>query len=205
MNKNLLIFSLFTCIFSFGQTFSKISNVIEIESKLNEKLKSVSSISCRFIETINSSMYNSPKKNEGKIYYKEINKIRWEYLSPKKEIILINDDHIKIKRNDKIIQTKPNIRTFKKLQLLIIELLNGDFIKKKNYVKIYYENKLFYKIRITNDKLSKYISYIEILFNKKNLQTNNIKIIQTNNDQIEYRLSTIIINKGISNANFTKF
>ncbi|MBB77566.1 MAG: hypothetical protein CL844_01030 [Crocinitomicaceae bacterium] len=205
MNKSLLIFYLFTSIFSFGQTFSKISNVTKIESKLNEKLKSFSSISCRFIETINSSMYNSPKKNEGKIYYKKINKIRWEYLSPKKEIILIDGEKIKIKRNNKIIKTKPNIRMFKKMQFLIIELLNGDFINNKNYIKNYYENKLFYKISITSNRLSKYISSIEILFNKKNLQPNSIKIIQTNTDQIEYRLSTIIINKEISNAKFTKF
>ena len=87
MTKYIFTALLFVASLSFGQSYSRISNTSAVKSKINAKAKSTTSISANFSEEVHSSMFNSSKKASGKLNYKQSDKIRWEHISPKKQII----------------------------------------------------------------------------------------------------------------------
>uniref|UniRef100_UPI00404B53D1 LolA family protein n=1 Tax=Fluviicola sp. TaxID=1917219 RepID=UPI00404B53D1 len=90
MRRFILFILLIVANTTFGQSFTKISNSSTCKAKINAKAKETKSISADFEEVMYSSMFKTPKKAKGKLLYKDPSKIRWEHISPKKQIILID-------------------------------------------------------------------------------------------------------------------
>lgn len=200
---------LFIIVTSFvqSQTFSKIGNATDCKAKINEKARSTKTIEANFSETVYSSMFNSPKKASGELFYKKDNKIRWEHLSPKKQIILINGSEAKFQENGKEVSNPSANRVVKKIQGLMVQLFNGDFLNEKEFSIAYYESSKQYKLILKpkSSRMSKYISKIELLFSKSSLYLDEITLIETEEDKINYSFSQVKTNSTIADSKFTQF
>lgn len=207
MTKYIFTVLLFVASLSFGQSYSKVSNTSVVKSKINAKAKSTKSISANFSEEVHSSMFNSAKKASGKLNYKQSDKIRWEHISPKKQTILINGSKVQMKEDGKIVDNVATNRIVKKVQSLMMQLFNGDFLNEKEFTIGYYENQSNYKLVLKpkSSRMSKYISSIEMVFNKKNLELSQMNMIETEDDFVEYKFTSVIMNKPISDTKFTQF
>ncbi len=86
----LIIFSFFLSLHSFTQTYKKVEKVAQCKKSIQDKQKAMKSLTADFKETVYSSMFETPQKGSGKLYYKQSQKIRWEKTEPKKSVILIN-------------------------------------------------------------------------------------------------------------------
>ena len=189
------------------QSYSKVTDVVKCKQLINTKAKSTVSISGSFTEEIHSSMFNSVKKATGKIRYKKSNKIRWEHVSPKKQIILIDGKNVRMKENGKEVTNSASNRIVKKVQGLMLQLFNGDFLNEKEFSITYFENSKNYKLILKpkSSRMSKYISAIEMIFGKSNIALNQLTLKETEEDKILYSFTSILFNKEISNNTFTKF
>lgn len=207
MIKYLFILTLLASSFAFGQSFTKVSNTASVKSKINAKAKSTTSISADFTEEVYSSMFNSAKKATGELNYKQSNKIRWEHISPKKQTILINGSKVQMKENGKIVDNVASNRIVKKVQGMMMQLFNGDFLNEKEFTIGYYESSSQYKLVLKpkSSRMSKYISSIEMIFNKKNLELSQMNMIETEDDRVEYKFTSVIMNKAIADTKFTQF
>jgi outer membrane lipoprotein-sorting protein len=207
MIKYLFILTLLASSFAFGQSFTKVSNTASVKSKINAKAKSTTSISADFTEEVYSSMFNSAKKATGELNYKQSNKIRWEHISPKKQTILINGSKVQMKENGKIVDNVASNRIVKKVQGMMMQLFNGDFLNEKEFTIGYYESSSQYKLVLKpkSSRMSKYISSIEMIFNKKNLELSQMNMIETEDDRVEYKFTSVVMNKAIADTKFTQF
>ena len=207
MHKFLIPFFLLIVISVSGQTYTKIGNPATCKSKINEKTKATKAIEANFSETVFSSMFNTPKKASGELTYKKADKIRWEHTSPKKQIILINGSSARFQENGKEVTNPTANRVVKKIQGLMTQMFSGDFLNEKEFSITYFESSKHYKLVLKpkSSRMSKYISTIELLFSKTTLLLDEMTMIETEEDKINYAFSQIKTNTTISDTKFTKF
>ena len=189
------------------QSYSKVKDVTKCKQLINTKAKKTSSISGDFTEVIHSSMFNSEKKATGRMSYKREDKIRWEHISPKKQIILIDGKKMRMMENKKEITNSTSNRIVKKVQGLMLQLFNGDFLNEKEFTINYFENSKNYKLILKpkSSRMSKYISSIEMIFNKTDIALKQLTLKETEDDKIVYQFNNILFNKANSNTTFTQF
>jgi len=207
MHRIILFILLISTITTFGQSFTKISNSASCKSKINAKAKETKSISADFEEIMYSSMFKTPKKAKGKLLYKDPSKIRWEHISPKKQIILIDGAKARFQENGEEVTNPTANKVVKKIQGLMVQLFSGDFLNEKEFSVSYYESSSQYKLILKpkSSRMSRYISSIELLFSKKTALLDETTMIETADDKLVYSFSNTQTNGSISDTKFTQF
>jgi len=207
MPKFLLPLFLFFVVAVSGQTYTKIGNPASCKAKINEKAKATKSIEANFNETVYSSMFNTPKKAVGELTYKKADKIRWEHISPKKQIILINGSTARFQENGKEVSNPTANRVVKKIQGLMVQMFSGNFLNEKEFSISYFESAKQYKLVLKpkSSRMSKYIASIELLFSKTTLLLDEMTMIETEADKVNYVFSQVKTNTTISDTKFTQF
>lgn len=207
MLRLLPIFLCLVTLNAFSQTFTKVKNPSVCKNAINVKAKNTTSITANFDELMYSSMYNQPKKASGKLNYKKSNKIRWEHITPKKQIVLIDGTKVRLFEDGKEVKNATSNQVIKKVQSLMMQLFSGDFLNEKEFSVSYYESSTQYKLILKpkNSRMAKYISEVEMYFDKKSLQLAKMTMLETDADKVEYSFSSVTLNSSIPDSNFTKF
>ncbi len=200
---------LFICV-AFGasaQSFTKVENKNAVKNKINSKAKSTSSIAANFKEVLYSSMFNMPKKGSGILRFKKDDKIRWEHKTPKKEIVLISGSKVRLYQDGKEVKSVTSNQVVKRVQSLMVQLFNGDFLNEKEFTVGYYQNTNTYKLYLKpkNARLARYIKTIEMYFGKKTLTLDKMVMVEKNSDKVVYSFSSVKLNGQIPDSNFTQF
>lgn len=206
--RNLLFVFFFFCVTTLqAQSFQPVKNTGQCKSKIEQKAQSTQAISANFEEQVYSSMYTKPKAGAGKLKYKKSNKIRWEHSSPGKQIVLINGSKVRLYENGKENKNAASSQVIKKVQSLMVNLFSGEFLNEKEFSISYFENTAEYKLILKpkSSRMSKYISKVEMYFDKKALTLNKMILLETEEDRIEYTFSSVVLNGQISESSFTQF
>ena len=93
------------------------------------------------------------------------------------------------------------------MQSLMLGLLSHEFLNQKDFSIVYYESKTQYKLVLKPKKsmVRKYISAIELVFNKSNLALNNIRMLESEQDYVTYKFTSVVFNQSIPESKFTQF
>ena len=164
----------------------------------------VKSLTADFSETVYSSMYQQPQKGKGVLKYKDPGKIRWEHLSPKKQAVLINGKSLQLYENGQKV-SNPNAKVIaKKVQQLMMQMFSGQFLDEKEFSIQYFENSTAYKLELRpkSERLKRYISRIDLVFEKANLTMKEMCMIEGPTDRILYRFDNVFINQSIPDNQF---
>lgn len=190
-----------------GQDYRKVANPLECKNSIQAHHYATSSLSANFTERIYSTMFDNSKKSVGKLLYKKDQKIRWEMVSPKKQIILINGSSIRVSEGGNEVRSASSGAVVKKIQKMMINLISGDFLNEKEFSISYFEDNSSYKLVLIpkSQGMSKYISSIILLFDKKNLVLNEMSLIESEADKIVYTFTNILLNESINDNKFVSF
>ena len=202
-----MFISLFISLSLFGQSYQRIGNPDLCKSRLEKKTKATKSISGEFKETVHSSLFNEPQYGKGKIFYQSENKIRWEHTSPKKQVVLISSQGMRIAENGVESKSSGSQTIMKKVKALMMQLLNGDFLNEKDFKITYYESSDKYKLVLKpkSSRMARYISSVVMVFNKKSLRLNKMILKENEDERIEYSFVNLKFNQPINSSTFTKF
>ena len=90
---------------------------------------------------------------------------------------------------------------------MMINLISGDFLNEKEFSISYFEDNSSYKLVLIpkSQGMSKYISSIILLFDKKNLVLNEMSLIESEADKIVYTFTNILLNESINDNKFVSF
>ena len=208
MTRGFIIFFLsFISLILQAQEYKKISNPTACKNIIRAHHLSTQSIIADFSESIISDMFMVPQKGSGKIYYKQSQYIRWEHKEPKKKIILINGNSFRMNENGKELAGSKIKIVGKKIQEMILQMLTGAFVDEKDFIVMYYESLSQYKLVLTpkSNRMSKYISNIQLLFDKKSLVLLEMSMIENEKERIVYTFSNYQLNGMISDDKFSTF
>ena len=207
MIRLLLISSLFFSFISISDGYTLVKDSSICSRKILEKSTLTNTLSANFSERKISSLYNTPKTAKGKLFFKKNDKIRWEHFDPNHQVILINGKKIKYQENHKEIKNTTSTMVVKKIQKLMLNLINGNFLAQKEFLINYYENNQNYKLILKplNKKIGRYLSEVDLIFDKNSLELKEMELCENETEKVEYTFSNIQINKSIDDSNFSNF
>jgi outer membrane lipoprotein-sorting protein len=95
----------------------------------------------------------------------------------------------------------------KKIQKMMINLISGNFLNEKDFAISYFENSLSYKLILVpkNQSLSKYISSIVLVFDRKKMILSEMSLIESETDKVVYSFSSVVVNQNINDNKFLSF
>ena len=202
----LILSTLLMSSYHWTQEYKKMTQTSSLESKFENKGKTIKTLQADFSESIHSSVLKDIAKASGKLFYKSTDQIRWEHISPISKIMIMNGKVIKLQEKGKEIKNNQSNRIASKIQSMMNGLLSGAFIKDKSYKIAYYESNSMYKLLLLPEgKMSKYIQQIELYFNKETLLLDQLILKESDKDFIQYQFSNIKVNQTLSDQKFKTF
>ena len=198
----------FYCLSSFSQSsFKAIKDISLFKSNLAEMTEKTNTIKSDFIQEKNLSFLSEKIISKGLFYFKKESKIRWQYTEPFDYLIIINDDKIYIKDEDR--ESKYDMasnKIFKEINKIISGCVQGDILNNDKEYKIeYYENYNFYYVKLTpySEKMKEFLSNINIYFDKKDFSVSKLEMIELSGDYTKIEFLNKKLNEEIPDEKFT--
>ncbi|OFX48207.1 MAG: hypothetical protein A2046_08265 [Bacteroidetes bacterium GWA2_30_7] len=185
-----VFFILFTLnyllIFSQNAELKLVTDTILFKNKLNEITQKTQSIESNFIQEKHLSMLSDVITSEGIFKFKKENKIRWEYQKPFTYLVIINNDKISIKDENKTntFDAKNN-KVFEMMNNIISNCLKGTILNSHADFNLkYFESTEFYVVKMIPKKkeVSSVLSEIYLYFDKTDLTVSKIKMQESSDD-----------------------
>ena len=144
MFKVRLIFYILYFIFATSSALAQ--SEVQIRQQINHAASQMKSMQCDFVQTKHLKMLNDKMVAKGKMYYRQGNQLRWEYVTPYAYTFILNNNKVLLKnsrRND-VIDVNQN-KVFKEIYgqhliqnliVLLIGLVVNNLFLSLNYLDI---------------------------------------------------------------------
>jgi len=187
-NKILFLLSIFIIPFlSFAQEkgFKFIKDPKEFNIKFDENVKKLISIKSDFVQEKHLSFMQDSIISKGIFRYKKQDKIRLEYITPFKYLMVLNNGKIYIKDGAKVnkFDSRSN-KLFKQINDMLINTMNGNVLKSKEYKITYFENDNIYLLELQplDKSIADLIQKIKIYIDKKKLTVLKLRLTEKSGD-----------------------
>lgn len=164
---------LFTATANAQDSFRKMKDVEGFKQKLNNITKVTETIQCNFVQEKQLSFMKEKMVAKGLFYFDKKNKLRWEYNSPYKYTILLNDKQLTVVDNGKVSKIDAGKNdTFQKIQGMLTRTLQGNVLDgndKFSYELFENEQQALVKLTPVDKEIKNYITGIDLYFDKKDL------------------------------------
>ncbi|MBS4012506.1 MAG: outer membrane lipoprotein carrier protein LolA [Bacteroidetes bacterium] len=206
--KHLIFLIICFCISynSFTQNYTKVSNIKELEVRLTDNSKSLTTIVADFTQEKHLAFLDEKIISTGKFWLREANSIRWEYNNPFSHIIIIHDGKFRTrdgkgKTSSFDINSNP---VFKEVNNLIVSSARGDLIADNKFDVEAFENQTSYKLILTpkDEKIKQVINKTELYFDKELLSVYKVVMIEGETDFTIITFTNRVFNANIPNSIF---
>ncbi len=175
-------------------------------AKITQVSKNTKNLSCDFTMTKSSTLLQEGNESKGKMYFQNPHKLRWEYTSPNKSALIVNEQNVVLKNGDGSINTNVNTRMLKGLSDVIISTIDGSGLQdEKNFTTslVFTSNGMGPCILYLTPKgrLANMYKTIEITFTQDYLAT-SIQLNEQNGDSISIRFANRKTNQPIDQKLF---
>lgn len=206
MKKIILLYSfvLFQTI-GWSQTKMTEPEVTTFKNKVISDSKSLQSLSSNFTQTKHISFLSKPITSTGKLYLKNDERLRWEYLTPTQYTVIFKNKKLLVNNQGK--QSTVDLATnkqFEKLSKLISGSIKGNLFDDNEFHITYFQTDSDYLVKLTpkSKDLAKYVKEIELYFDKKGKLVKKSKTIEPNNDYTVITFTDVKINQPIHDSVF---
>lgn len=117
----LFLFSLF---FSVAQAQG---DDAQIRQKIAVAAQTMTSMQCDFVQTKQLKMLNDKMVSEGRMYYSQKDKLRWEYVKPYQYTFIMNGDRVLLKNKERsdVIDVRQN-KIFREIANIMLNSVVGN-------------------------------------------------------------------------------
>jgi len=208
------IFTLILCIvclniYVFAQPGYKPASELqqkEVMRLITESTEKLKTLQCDFVQKKKFSILEEELVSEGRLYFKHINKIRWEYHRPYLFEFVMNDNKIMLNSEGvKNIMDVNSSKVFSEMSKLIIAGINGSgiFDPAKFSLKFLIGEKDNMIVLTPKQKEIKQIfKTITICFNLLDQTINTVEIEELNGDKTFIVMKNKQLNKELSDEIF---
>jgi len=189
MLKNLILsFSLLMTIVSHAQVpagYVRVSDPALFKSKFASVAGQTKSIRSEFTQEKTMTMLSEKIVSNGKFFFKKDNKVRMEYLTPFKYLMIINGSKVYIRDGAKesTISTSGN-KIFKQVSQIMLDCVSGNMLSNPDFKTAVYENKTAYLIEMTpiTKGMMEFFSQIFVYVDKSDHQVSKVQMIELSGD-----------------------
>lgn len=188
-----------------NETYVEVKNSKEVEAKILLASTTTKSIACNFKQVKELEYLSTAIESSGKFWFKDGDKLRWEYTSPFNYIIAINNGVFTIKDDDKItvFDTKSN-KAFKELNDVLMTTVDGTLMSSGKFSYTLSESKNSYLVKLLpkSPDMKEILSNIHLYFSKSDLTVYKVKMIETTQDYTIISFTQKVLNSDIDPSLF---
>lgn len=178
----------------------------EVIARINKATSGLKSMSCTFTQTKHLSLLSDKMVSEGKMSYKQPNKLRWEYTSPYQYLFIFNGTKVYVgnKSRKDVIDTNSN-KLFKEVARIMMSTVTGTALSNAADFSVSVEDgKTLWNVTLIPKKkeMKKMFTRIVLSFSKSDLMISEINLHEKNNDRTNIRLRNIKTNIAINESLF---
>ena len=186
--------------------FKEMKDTTHFIQQLNEMTNSLKSIESDFIQEKNLAMLEEKIISKGSFSFKKKNLIRWQYNEPYKYLVIINNNKVLIKDENKTnkFDMKSN-KIFRKVNDLLSDCMQGTILSKRNeYSVSFFENESFFIVKLLplNKSMKDFIGNIHIYFDKKDFSVSKIDMVEPSGDNTLISFKNKKINQALADEKF---
>lgn len=212
MNKLVTFIICFFCAFSLINAQPEYKLATEHQQKeMIEKITAASAqlktLRCDFVQKKTISIISDEMVSEGKMFFKQNDKLRWEYTNPYQYEFVLNGDKVMINSGTtKNVIDVNSSKVFREISKIILSGINGSgiFDSSKFIVQFKVGAKDNMVILTPKQKeLKQMFHQIRLRFNKSDYSVNSVEIEELNGDITHIEMKNKQINKELSDEIFT--
>lgn len=206
MKKIATIFCMLLCALSVMAAPLTAQKKQDVIGRINKAASGLKSMSCSFTQTKYLSLLSDRMVSEGKMNYKQPNKLRWEYTTPYQYLFIFNGTKVYVgnKSRKDVIDTNTN-KVFKEVARIMMSTVTGTALSNSSDFSIDVadgNNQWQITLVPKRKEMKKMFSKIVLLFNKSNLMIAEINIYENNNDRTNIKLKNIKTNCVVNETLF---
>lgn len=206
MKKIATIFCMLLCALSVMAAPLTAQQKQDVIGRINKAASGLKSMSCSFTQTKYLSLLSDRVVSEGKMNYKQPNKLRWEYTIPYQYLFIFNGTKVYVgnKSRKDVIDTNTN-KVFKEVARIMMSTVTGTALSNSSDFSIdVADGNTLWQITLVpkRKEMKKMFSKIVLLFNKSNLMIAEINIYENNNDRTNIKLKNIKTNGVVNETLF---
>jgi outer membrane lipoprotein-sorting protein len=188
-------------------TYKALKDTALLRSRITTYSKNLLTLESSFVQWKYMSVLTEPSKSNGYFCFKNPGKVRWEYIDPFKYLVVISNDRLYLKDDNKTRSFEmTSSKSFVALSSGLGKLLQGDIYDKKSEFSCkYFENELSYKLVLlpTTKELKKVFKGIQLYFDKKLFSVFRVVMIELSGDKTEIEFTNRKINEGVDDEKFS--
>lgn len=194
------------CVFAANAQNTELSETEKnnIIQSISQEAKKQNTISCDFKQEKISTLVSEKAVSTGKMYFQKTHNLRWEYTTPTKTTLIVNNENIVLK-NELGQTVNSNPRMLKELTNIIIGTIDGSGLNdNKNFTSEMTINNNTINIKLTpiNKRLANFYSFILLNVDKETKLANSITMKETNGDSTTIYFSNHKINQQLDSKLF---
>ena len=174
--------------------------------KIDKAAQTMTSMQCDFSQTKSMKLLSKEMQSKGIMYFKQPDKLRWQYTSPYDYTFIMNGDKVTMKsaKSTQNINVQGN-KMFRQITKIILNSITGSGLKSATdfQVEIYKtDNSYFAKLYPKKKELKQIYSVIEIYFNQSLTMVNGVKMMEKTGDVTSVKLQNVKYNQSINESTF---
>lgn len=204
-----LFFIVWVVVFSLhvsGQTKLTAEQQKQLVEKIDKAASAMKSMQCDFTQTKRMKLLKREMKSTGVMYFKQPDKLRWQYTAPYDYTFIMNGDkvHIKSTKSTQDINVQGN-KIFRQITNIILNTVTGGGLKSASdfTVEVYKSEKgYFAKLYPKKKEVKQVYQLIEIYFNPALTMVSSVKMIEKTGDETLVNLNNLKANAPINEKMF---
>ena len=179
----------------------------EMMQKITEASEQLKTLRCDFVQKKTISILSDEMVSEGKMSFKQTNKLKWEYTKPYLYEFVMNGDKVMMNSgNTKNVIDVNSSKVFREISKIIVSGINGsgifDTSKFTAQFKVGAKDNMVI-LMPKQKELKQMFSAIRLRFNKLDYTVNSVEIEEINGDVTHIEMKNKQINKELSDEVFT--
>ena len=204
-----LFFIVLVVVFSLhvsGQTKLTAEQQKQLVEKIDKAASAMKSMQCDFTQTKSMKLLKREMKSAGMMYFRQPDKLRWQYTSPYDYTFIMNGDKVRIKstKSTQDINVQGN-KIFRQITNIILNTVTGGGLKSASdfTVEVYKSDKgYFAKLYPKKKEVKQVYNVIEIYFNSSLTMVSSVRMIEKTGDETLVNLNNLKANASINEKMF---
>jgi len=189
-----------------GQTKLTAEQQKQLVEKIDKAASAMKSMQCDFTQTKSMKLLKKEMKSNGVMYFKQADKLRWQYTSPYDYTFIMNGDKVRIKstKSTQDINVQGN-KIFRQITNIILNTVTGGGLKSVSdfTVEVYQSDKgYFAKLYPKKKEVKQIYNVIEIYFNSSLTMVSSVRMIEKTGDETLVNLNNLKANVAINEKMF---
>ena len=179
----------------------------EVIARINSAVSRLHSMSCSFVQTKHLSLLSDKMVSEGRMYYSQPDRLRWEYTSPYKYLFIFNGNKVYVGNDSRkdVIDTNTN-KIFKEVARIMMSTVTGTALSNAaDFDTEAAEEKGSWVVTLVPRKkeMRRMFAKITMTFSKSASMISELSIYEKNGDRTDIKFKDVLSDAKVDESLFS--